>query len=190
MLKKLIFYFSLFLLLAFLCPGQTQAPKNFQLHFSDLSLVHSPNRGSPQISALGIVLSYGQDWEVRQLKPFLYHIKQEFWKNFFWKVNSSRKEVYRVTNGSFGALGGKDFRLNINVKVVESTSRPAVSETAPSSRVYGRITDGATGRGLPGLTVQAMDKDMMFDDLLGTATTDRRGHFENQVHLYKGRGYR
>lgn len=179
MFKKLTFYISLFLLIAFLYPGQTQAPKRFLLRYTDAFLAYSPQQGSPQIGAQGNVLSYCQDWEVKQLQPFLYHMKQEFWKDFYWKVNTSRKEVYQVTNGIFGALGGKDILLDIMVEVVESTSpSPPVSETASDSRVYGRVIDATTGRGIPGLTIQAMDKDMVFDDILGAAITDSRGNFE------------
>ncbi len=158
--------------------GSPENPARFAVVLSNGYLAHSPSAGSPQIVFEGNVLSYGRDWEIKQLKPYLYHLRQESWRNSFWKVNTSRKKVFRVTNGSFGALGGNDYDLNMKVEVVESTDRaPPVSGTTSDSRIYGRILS-STGRGISGLTVQAVDKDMLYDDLLGFATTDRRGNFE------------
>lgn len=45
-------------------------------------------------------------------------------------------------------------------------------------RIYGQVRGALSRRGLPGLTVQALDKDLCFDDRLGTAITDRDGGFE------------
>jgi 5-hydroxyisourate hydrolase-like protein (transthyretin family) len=45
-------------------------------------------------------------------------------------------------------------------------------------RVFGVVTEAESGRPLPGLAVHAFDKDVFFDDALGTATTDADGRFE------------
>jgi len=47
-----------------------------------------------------------------------------------------------------------------------------------SFRIYGKIVEEETGKGVPGLTVKAVDKDLFFDDLLGAVTTDEEGNFE------------
>jgi hypothetical protein len=44
-------------------------------------------------------------------------------------------------------------------------------------RVMGRVTEQSTGQGIPGLLVEAWDKDRSGDDNLGRATTDERGAF-------------
>jgi hypothetical protein len=45
-------------------------------------------------------------------------------------------------------------------------------------RVHGQIRTAWSRRELPGLTVQAIDRDLCFDDRLGMATTDAHGRFE------------
>lgn len=44
--------------------------------------------------------------------------------------------------------------------------------------IQGCIRGARNGLGIPGLTVQGLDQDLMFDDRLGTATTDASGRFE------------
>jgi hypothetical protein len=98
---------------------QTAAPlKRFLLKFQDAYLVHQPGRSGLQIAAQGNVLSYGNDWQVRQLKPYLFHLKQNAWKDFYWKVNTSRKEAYRVKGGQFGQMGGQETRMDMIVDPV------------------------------------------------------------------------
>ena len=45
-------------------------------------------------------------------------------------------------------------------------------------KIHGIIKDKETGKGIPNLTVKAIDKDLFFDDLLGSVTTDENGKFE------------
>lgn len=45
-------------------------------------------------------------------------------------------------------------------------------------RISGRVVDRESGAGISGLLVRAYDKDLLFDDLLGTATTGADGAFE------------
>lgn len=87
-------------------------PKRFFVDFTDGYLVYAPGSSTLQITAGGMVLSYGQNWEAKKLKPYLYHLRLKTWKDFFWKVNTSRKEVYKVTDGTFGALGGSETKLD------------------------------------------------------------------------------
>jgi hypothetical protein len=98
--------------------------KRFRLNFEDAILVHQPGTNSLQITVQGNVLSYGNDWQVRQLKPYLFHFKQQVWKDFHWKVNTSRKEVYKVAGGQFGRLGGQDQKIDIGVEPVGDPNNP------------------------------------------------------------------
>jgi hypothetical protein len=98
--------------------GRADNPQQFFLRFPDAYLVCQPGKGSPQIVSQGNVLSYGGDWHVKQLKPYLYHVRQKNWRNFYWKVNTSRQQVYRVSGGSFGKLGGDDKALDVTVEAV------------------------------------------------------------------------
>ncbi|MCJ7484778.1 MAG: hypothetical protein MUQ25_01245 [Candidatus Aminicenantes bacterium] len=80
---------------------------NYVLRLPDAYIVYEPSKDVFQIAALGAVLSYGDGWERRQVKPYLFHIRHQSWKNHFWKVNTSRKEVYLVWGGVFGRIGTK-----------------------------------------------------------------------------------
>jgi len=96
------------------------APKRFTLNFTDAYLVYVPQNGTLQITAQGNVLSYGGDWEAKRVKSYLYHMRLRTWQGFFWKVNTSRKEVYRIRGGTFGSVlgGGNETRLAADVEVV------------------------------------------------------------------------
>jgi len=94
------------------------APQQFLLDFEDAYMVFQPSSNSIQIITEGMVLSYGGEWDKNQLRPYLYHIKQNVWKGFYWQVNTSRKEVYRVRGGEFGQIGGTRQKLDIIVEVV------------------------------------------------------------------------
>jgi hypothetical protein len=95
------------------------APKRFLLHLGGASLVYDPQSGTLQITDEGNVLSYGSDWQVHKLKPYLYHLRLGTWQGFYWMVNTSRREAYRVRGGTFGQVGGSQTRLGgLNVEVV------------------------------------------------------------------------
>jgi len=94
-------------------------PKSFTLNFQGAYLVYEPQSGTFQITAEGNVLSYGGDWEVRKVKSYLYHIRQQTWQGLYWQVNTSRKETSRIKGGTFGSvLGGTTTSLPFKVEVV------------------------------------------------------------------------
>lgn len=98
-------------------------PKQFFLDFVDAYLVFVPGSNSIQLSTEGTVLSYGNDWEKCRLRPYLYHIRQKNWKDFYWQVNTSRKEAYKVTGGQFCRIGGTAKKMDIVVDVVGGSDR-------------------------------------------------------------------
>lgn len=104
---------------------------DFRLDFKDAYLVYEPpaggggGKGTLQIAAELNVLSYGNDWDVAQLKPFLFHLRLNSWSGFYWKVNTSRREIYKVTGGTFGALGGTETAItDITVDPVGDINAP------------------------------------------------------------------
>lgn len=80
-------------------------PTSFTLTFDDGYLVHVPGSGSQQLVANLNVVSYGQDWQIVRVNPFLYHAKHQSWRNQYLKVNTSREEAYLSTGPNFGRIG-------------------------------------------------------------------------------------
>lgn len=99
--------------------GDGMSPTRFLLKFKKAYLVYVPSRKTLQIVAKGNVLSYGTDWQKCQLKPYLYELKQNVWKGFFWKINTSRKEAYKVKGAPFCKLGGTETKLKMGVRVTK-----------------------------------------------------------------------
>jgi hypothetical protein len=50
-------------------------------------------------------------------------------------------------------------------------------ERVVSSKFYGKVSVHETGEGIANLRVKAIDRDIVFDDLLGAVLTDERGCF-------------
>jgi len=98
--------------------ANTSQPDRFKIDFNNAYIVVTPAALSMQVAAEGSVLSYGNDWQIVQLRPYLYHMKQQNWQGFYWVVNTSRKELYKVTGNTFGTLGGDFLTLPANVSVV------------------------------------------------------------------------
>jgi len=53
-----------------------------------------------------------------------------------------------------------------------------IKEERSEFKIYGKILEKETGKGIPNLIVKAVDKDLLYDDILGEATTDENGNFE------------
>lgn len=104
--------------------SQEKEPTRFFLDFVDAYLVYEPSSNILQIATEGNVLSYGGDWQKCKMKPYLFHLKQNVWKDFYWKVNTSGKEVYMVKGGTFCQLGGTEEKLTFTVDVVGNPENP------------------------------------------------------------------
>jgi len=81
------------------------AVTNYILGLKGAYIVFVPTDDTFQIAAQGGVLSYGDGWDRVQVKPYLYHLRHRSWTNHFWKVNTSRKELYLIWGGAFGRIG-------------------------------------------------------------------------------------
>ncbi len=53
-----------------------------------------------------------------------------------------------------------------------------IKEERSEFKIYGQILEKETGKGIPNLIVKAVDKDLLYDDILGEVTTDENGNFE------------
>ena len=49
-------------------------------------------------------------------------------------------------------------------------------------RVSGKVLHSQTGKGIPDLRIEAWDKDLIIDDLLGNALSDDVGFFQIDFH--------
>lgn len=103
-------------------PAESRAVKSFMLHFPKAYLVSS---GSTTQLIAGNPISYGQDWEVKKLKSFLYHVKHTNWKDFFWQVNTSREVVNLVREGTFGRMGGVQTKERMSVVSYPNKETPS-----------------------------------------------------------------
>ncbi|MEN8154826.1 MAG: hypothetical protein ABFR75_12475 [Acidobacteriota bacterium] len=129
------------------------APQRFFVDFNNAYLVYTPKHKSMQVIADKNVISYGGDWEKCNMKPYLYHVRQKVWKGFYWAVNTSKKEAYRVTGGSFCKLGGTFSKLQMSVDVAGGSDTVAPARFflrfpkaylvyVPSSKIMQFVTEG------------------------------------------------
>lgn len=118
-------------------PARPPRVDNYIAWLPDAALVYEPSSKSLQITAMGTVLSHGQGWEVRQVKPYLYHVRRASWACYFWLVNTARREVYVVWDGIFGGVGKKAMAA-------------APRETAGAREDMAVDVAGGTGDGAPG----------------------------------------
>lgn len=100
--------------------GSDQNPDWFYLRFNDAYLNRSQKNNTVTIAAAqGTVLSYGWDWSVVELSPYLFQLKQNNWQSFYWEVNTSDPFAYRVEGGTFGQSNGGSWEdLDVTVDVV------------------------------------------------------------------------
>jgi len=121
--------------------SDTCPPDRFFIRIPQAQLyVHTATK-LVRLAAAGATLSIGDDWEICQLQPFLYHIRLKTWRGFHWKLNTSRAGVWR-TSGSFCQLGGTDSALDVqvrNVTVEDSLARPRTTFTSSEQDRLRRI---------------------------------------------------
>ena len=111
--------------------GSTAMPQRFFIDVDSLNITFSPQAPHTlQIAVGDRVVSYGQDWEVKKLKPYLFQLRQENWKGFFFQVNTDRKMAQKISGGTFGQLGGKRSYLRGRVKAVGPNTRISFSRLA------------------------------------------------------------
>jgi hypothetical protein len=96
-----------------------KAPERFFVRLPAARIIYHPGTKVMQLLFQDRVLSYCQDWQKCQLASDLYQLKQSSWKGFHWKVDTSRKEVYRIAGGGFCKPGGSAQKLKVGVRVID-----------------------------------------------------------------------
>jgi hypothetical protein len=46
-------------------------------------------------------------------------LRLKTWRDFYWKVNTSRQQAWKTTGGTFCKIGGSDSELKMKVSVVD-----------------------------------------------------------------------
>jgi len=96
--------------------GDDENPDWFYLRFDEAYIVRS-KEGAFQIASQNNVLSYGLDWEVSEVAPDLFQIKQDYWKSFFWEIDTTQSKAVRVEGGTFGLSYGAQSIEDLDVTV-------------------------------------------------------------------------
>lgn len=114
---------------------------------------------------------------------------------FLTLTDQQNQVIHREDEPLFVAIGRVDYR-EILLSGPEETCAPpetttTTTEPPPAAgeqiwRVRGRVT-GQDNQPVRGLTVSLYDKDLLFDDLLGTTLTDEAGRFQ---FYYEAKAFR
>jgi len=83
-------------------PAVNAKVEEYMLWLPDCSLIVEPGGGSLEIKALGTVISKGGGWDRQRVRPYLYFLRRASWRGHYWQVNTKRREVRLVWDGTFG----------------------------------------------------------------------------------------
>lgn len=99
--------------------SRTTPPARFTLTLTDTRLEYEPEEGKFRIIAFGNQMVYAPLWRIFRLKSHLYQLKTLSWPDFYWEVDTFKKEVRQVTGGNFGqtGVGGSVKVLNVKLNV-------------------------------------------------------------------------
>ncbi len=92
-------------------------PSELILKLAKTQLEFEPTTGKFRLHTFGDSIAYIPFWKVARLKAHLYQFSFTLWQDFFWEVDTFKKQVSRVTGGTFGKEGGTAAPLNLNVSV-------------------------------------------------------------------------
>lgn len=92
-------------------------PSQLILKLSKTQLEYEPETGKFKLQNLSDSIAYVPFWKVAKIKPYLYQFSFTLWQDFFWEVDTFKKQISRVTGGTFGKEGGTATPLNYTVIV-------------------------------------------------------------------------
>jgi hypothetical protein len=101
--------------------SRTTPPLRFTLTLTDTRLEYEPEEGKFRIIAFGNQMVYAPMWRIFKLKSHLYQLKSISWSDFYWEVDTFKKEVRQVSGGNFGqtGVGGSVKVLDVKLNVEE-----------------------------------------------------------------------
>ena len=110
--------------------AQVKAPKRLILHFNDAHITYDIKHEKFSIVIHGDTISKGSNWEVYRPSDatLIYHLREEHWKDIYWRVNTSQRKVFRITNGYFSRYEedykGNEMELPIQVDIDGAPGSP------------------------------------------------------------------
>ncbi len=112
--------------------------EEFSLIFPGVTIALNPERLNIQISTLGLVFSYGQDWKIEKKGSNLFILRHRHWKDLHWEVDANKKKVMAVTpEGKVLITGlvsvGSPYSLD-GRKIIASKVSKEVKTKVPPSR--------------------------------------------------------
>ncbi|MCP5103093.1 MAG: hypothetical protein GY950_06935, partial [bacterium] len=97
--------------------SKTTPPSHVILRLSDTRFEYEPPTGKFKIITHGAQVAHLPSWNAAKLESHLYQFRFKVWQDSFWEVNAAKKQVVKVTGGSFGQIGGTAAPLDFNVKI-------------------------------------------------------------------------
>ena len=97
--------------------SKTAPPSSFTLGLSDTRMEYEPAAKKFKISAFQNQIAHIPFWQFFKMNSYIYQLKHTAWTDSFWEINTFKKQVSRITGGTFGTEGGTATPLEITVKV-------------------------------------------------------------------------
>ena len=94
-------------------------PYRITLGLSKTQLEYEPSTHRFKLLTFGCPIVYIPFWKVARVESNLYQFRHTLWKDFFWQVDTFKKEISRITGGEFGKKGGTPTSIDMNVTVEE-----------------------------------------------------------------------
>jgi hypothetical protein len=92
-------------------------PKRFTLKMTDAHLEYEPASGRFKVLSHDNQIVYIPHWQSIRKKPHIYHFKHQLWGDFFWVIDTFKKQLRKVTGVQFGQDGGNEEVLKAVIKV-------------------------------------------------------------------------
>jgi len=95
-------------------------PARFFLNFSKCSLLYMPGTKIVRLYASNYLISYGNDWSACNSGSSLFHLKQDVWSSFYWKIYAGTPYLQRIRYGEFCnfSVAGTPQTLSPGIRII------------------------------------------------------------------------